>query len=159
MPPHTSAMTMQLWAYASDTTHETGLVYIEKWQRHFLHDSPSSMCRATCKRGSGCNLHRRMVETLLHEPISEVRFRYLFFAKLLLSYFEANFWKAENTKNTICYFWERRGRNGPLHGWHFTSRGHVRNEGLQLMAVVLRCSPYLHYHISAVALLCRSANM
>ena len=32
-----------------------GLVYVERWQKLFLHDSPSGICRAMCKRGSGSN--------------------------------------------------------------------------------------------------------
>ena len=50
--PHASAMKMQLWAYANDTTHETASCMSKGWQRHLLYDRPSDMCRALCRRGS-----------------------------------------------------------------------------------------------------------
>ena len=40
-----------------------GLVDVEKWQRHFLHNTPLGMCRTMCRRGSGSNSQRRMVDT------------------------------------------------------------------------------------------------
>ena len=40
-----------------------GVAYVNRWQKHHLHDSPRGMCRAMCRRGSGGNFHRRMVDT------------------------------------------------------------------------------------------------
>ena len=64
--------------------HGGDLGCVRRWQEHFLHDGPSDLCRAMYRRGSGSNFHRRMVDTCsLHEPIKEVRFRFLVFTLLL----------------------------------------------------------------------------
>ena len=61
---------------------------------------------------------------LLHEPISEVRFRYLVFARLLCGLLLPTFGKSENAI-LRCYllldFFVRK--MGPLHGWHLSSLG------------------------------------
>ena len=40
--------------------HGHGLVCVWRRQEHFLHDGPSGMCRAMCRRGLGSSSHRRV---------------------------------------------------------------------------------------------------
>ena len=65
-----------------------GPVCIWRWQEHFLHDGPSGLCRAMCRRGSGSNSHRRMVDTCFstnqsRRCVAAIRYLHTYFFGLL----------------------------------------------------------------------------
>ena len=79
-----------------------GLVCVWRWQQHFLHDGPSGMCRAMCRRGSFSTLHRRMMDTCFSTNLSRrCDFAIWFLQNYFLVYCFATFWKSE--KNFFCY--------------------------------------------------------
>ena len=96
---------------------------VSRWQEHFLHDGASGMCRALCRRGSGSNFHRRMVDTCFSTNLSRrcdfavwLLAKLLFFWLLVVTFLEIrNSYVLLLPCNLIIF-----RKMGPLHGSNIT---------------------------------------
>ena len=112
--PHASAMTVQLWAYASDTTHETASCtskVVTDISCKIVHQACAVRC---ADAGSGSNFDRRMVDTCLSTNPSRRC--------------DSAVWLLQNYMFCWCFATSCVRKMGRLHGSHFTMHTNTSNK-------------------------------